>query len=148
MIIDVVRNKDDAEFWGDEFIQLKWHSYYGESIFYEIDLFEDSYIRFIYDKKCINEQTLSNYEKNVLLSSLADLKLVVFHRETNSDIAIAPDVPSLFSIRTKHSLFNLCWFSSDEENHPKYYKQLNEITHAIEQMIDVDFSNLSLPVFE
>jgi len=140
-------DETDSWGWGDSFVKIKWHSCYGDDIFYAVDLFEVPKITFSYRRNLIAEKVLSKFEVAAILEICKRIKIQVLFNDYEKMFGICPDVPSQLSIRTKTRYFYFLWHSSDEEIYHKHYKCLNELVQSIEKMIDVDFSKLALPIY-
>ncbi len=140
-------DETDTWRWGDSFIRIKWHSCYGDDIFYAVDLFEVSKITFSYRGNVVAEKVLSKFEIAAILSITKRIKIQISFDKDEEKFATDPDVPCQLSIRTKNRYFYFLWHTSDAEFYRKDYSCLNELGLSIEKMIDVDFSKLELPIY-
>lgn len=139
---------ENIEEWSDEFLRIRWHSFYINSTYYEVELFDDSFIRFKYEGNTLKEKSLSEFEENALRKLLKKLKFEVLRQPTECLVRTIPDVPLKISLRTRTTYFELHWHSSDEENYPENFNNFEKLARSIEEMIDVDKSELLLPIYE
>ena len=139
---------ENTEEWSDEFLRIRWHSCYINSTYYEIELFDDSFIRFKYEGNTLKEKSLSEFEENAIRKLLKKLRFEVFMLVKEPQIRTIPDVPLKLSLRKRTTYLELHWHSSDEENYPENFNNFVKLARSIEEMIDVDKSELLLPIYE
>jgi hypothetical protein len=140
--------EENFEEWSDLFLRIRWHSCYINSTYYEVELFDDSFIRFKYEGNTLKEKPLSKFEENAIRKLLKKLKFEVLRQVKESQIRMTPDVPLKLSLRTRTTYLELHWHSSDEENYPENFNNFEKLARSIEEMIDVDKSELLLPIYE
>ncbi len=140
--------EENFEEWSDLFLRIRWHSCYINSTYYEVELFDDSFIRFKYEGNTLREKSLSEFEENAIRKLLKKLKFDVLRQVKESQIRMTPDVPLKLSLRTRTTYLELHWHLSDEENYPENFNYFEKLARSIEAMIDVDKSELLLPIYE
>jgi hypothetical protein len=108
-------------------------------------------VSFIHQMKKIEEKELSKFEVNSIFKTLSKLVLpfMLFdeYKESTSYVNIIPNVKSAIVINTDINKTKFEWFSSDESNYPYKLDQLMDLVEMINDLIDPDTSDLSMPIY-
>ncbi len=145
---DIGRDEGDCKGLDDGFVKIKWHSHFGDKIFYEVDLPDAPNIRFLHNGRVVAERGLSKFEISTIIDITKKINLQFLFKEHWPSAFLCPDLPRHISVRTKDCFLDFIWHASDEMDCPRQYKKINDLIAAVEKMIEVDFSDLLLPMYE
>ena len=124
---------------------IKWHSYFeDEDTYYEISCHQNDEkkhpkIKFINNRKIINERKLSKFELNSINNLLEGISIKLIKKSLIEVRITCEYTDYKLSIKDECSSVTIIWNRSDEEIYPDYYRKILDLTNAIEQMIDIDF---------
>ena len=131
---------------GENDLHIKYFIWRGaKENYYELVVSDNSLIRFIHKDKVIKERSL-NQQDIVNILEVANKTMLPIRLNSDEDLCIMPCFFSNIKIGTKNGTFNYSWNNEDSETSKKELKSLHKLTDLIENLIDIDFSNLDMPM--
>jgi hypothetical protein len=151
-------NNELIDFYEDEdlveIIQVEYYPWADNDIKYvviiQLDEEPAGTVEFVHQQVKISDKTLSRFEARSVFKSLSELTLPLTlwnDLETTSLVDILPDIKSAIVINTNIKKTKFEWYSSDSMNYPNQLEKLDKLVEIINDLIDPDTSNLSMPIY-
>lgn len=109
--------------------------------------FEENSIQFIHYGKLIVRKNLSRLETEILLQ-LIDQISIKLTSDISSQIMIRPHIESSLHIESVNLTAFITWSNGDVESDLKSLRPTLKLVCAIENSIDIDFTDLEMPIYE
>lgn len=137
---------------GNLHTKVRWYplpTHHG--IHYDLDIDEVSKVRYIFEDNLHMQRPLSKNEVHVITHYLEEFKKFGFPTINKTlpspFVIIVPVITFKLVITGEKLALETEWNNSDEENYSETYITIREFTNYIENLLDIDFSVLEMPLY-
>lgn len=126
---------------------LHSHQSFIPSIADQLSQRDESSIQFIHNGVIVTRKRLSKVEISVLDGLIDKLSLRFRYKISEDMVIICPHIESSLQIESANLTAFISWSNADRESFADDLKSIIALADCIENLIDIDFEGLEMPIF-
>ncbi len=150
----MIEKFDEEDEYETNNIEINYYPYTDYAIYYRvlIDTEFDNVgdVSFHHEKTSVQSRSLSKFEIKSILNSLAVLQLPLMLQDTEgiTVVSMCPRISSTLNVKTSILKSEFTWDNQDQENYPNQLLGVLVFTDLIENLIEINYEGLEMPMFK